>query len=61
MSFLISRNFIDFFFRLRNGDTVNFGFEKSIFHRVIPGFMAQGGDFTQHNGHGKFFCKDKKI
>ncbi|XP_007455474.1 PREDICTED: peptidyl-prolyl cis-trans isomerase A-like [Lipotes vexillifer] len=29
-----------------------FGSQASCFHRIIPGFMCQGDDFTRHNGTG---------
>ena len=29
-----------------------YGFKGNAFHRIIPGFMAQAGDFINHNGTG---------
>jgi cyclophilin family peptidyl-prolyl cis-trans isomerase len=33
-----------------HGSTMSF--LNSSFHRIIPGFMAQGGDYTKHDGTG---------
>ncbi|XP_021567298.1 peptidyl-prolyl cis-trans isomerase A-like [Carlito syrichta] len=37
------------------------GYKGSCFHRIIPGLMCQGGDFTCHNGTGGNFIYGEKL
>lgn len=52
------------FFDICNGATFGdqkLSFDQSTFHRIIPSFMIQGGDFTRHDGTGGLSIYGRKF
>ena len=56
-----SKNFLEFCKGFKVNDKVTYSYKNSIFHRVIPGFMWQGGDILNRNGTGSVSIYGSKF
>mmetsp|Transcript_42389 Transcript_42389/g.49421 ORF Transcript_42389/g.49421 Transcript_42389/m.49421 type:complete len:105 (+) Transcript_42389:132-446(+) len=54
-------NFLEFCKGYKASDTVTLSYKNSIFHRVIPNFMCQGGDIINRNGTGSVSIYGSKF
>ena len=56
-----SQNFLEFCKGYKSNDKVTLSYKNSIFHRIIPSFMCQGGDIINGNGTGSVSIYGQKF
>ena len=52
---------VENFYRLASDGYEGKSYRNSLFHRVIPNFMIQGGDITSRDGRGTFSIYGEKF